>query len=196
MVLVLVLLTTVLVSAIGAAMVVLADIEVMSTSSQADGLESFYAADGAAEMVVDELAAMTDWSTLPGGGVLLAFSDGLTHPNTELAGTVDLGLLTARLQARTASHWGLDNPRWHLLAHASLRAWIPTFGTRPAPYIVCWIADDEADGDGNADVDANSVVRVRAMAIGRRESRRAVEVVIARTMTPGVVRLVSWREVG
>lgn len=196
MALAIVLLAMVLVSAIGAAMVALGDIEVMSTSSQADGLEAFYAADAAVEIVIDELAAMSDWSALPAGAALPAWSDGLTHPNTELAGPVDLAALTTRLQSRTGTHWGLDSPRWHLLAHASLRAVLPAVGPGPAPYIVCWIADDEADGDGNADFDANGVVRVRAMAIGRRDSRRAVDAVIARTTTPGVVRLLSWRDGG
>jgi len=71
-------------------------------------------------------------------------------------------------------------------------------------YVVVWVADDSDDLDGNAAVDANDIVMIRAEAFGPRGSKRAVEATIAReeamdATLPGVrrsdVRTIVWREV-
>jgi hypothetical protein len=55
-------------------------------------------------------------------------------------------------------------------------------------YVVVWISDDPADGDGDAQADTNGVLTVLAQAMGQQGSFRTVEVTIAKTDSTEIER--------
>jgi hypothetical protein len=72
-------------------------------------------------------------------------------------------------------------------------------GIRSRTYVAVWVADDPADVDGNALVDSNRVLLLRAEAYGpHRTARRLTATVgvpdgdLAGDLRP---RVLSWREV-
>lgn len=194
--LILVLVMTMAVMAIGAAMLTMADIEVVSESNHRDGLEALYAAEAALDATVAELSAAPDWTFVLSGAVSSRFVDATTRPVSAVAGPLDLVSLTASVQALSDARpwWGANQPRWKLFSWGAFDRLVPVSPAAPGPYLVVWVSDDEAESDGNSWSDQNGMVRVRAEAHGRRGSRRIVEAVVARTAQPGVVRLASWRE--
>ncbi len=195
--LVLVLLMTVLAAALAGATLVLTDLEVTTAGNQRDGAETLYAAEAALESALDELSRVPSWTPVLSGGVTSTFLDTTTRPSTMFGGVVDLVAMTTDVQRQTDARgsWGGDHPRWRLFASGPLSALAPVAGAALGTYLVVWVADDVAETDGNPLADGNGVVRVRAEALGRRGTRRAVEAVVARTTQFGVVKLVSWREV-
>jgi hypothetical protein len=63
-------------------------------------------------------------------------------------------------------------------------------------YVVLWITDDAADGDGDPLRDSNDTLVVRSEAFGLHGVRRRVEATLAREAVQRTeVRLISWREV-
>lgn len=183
-------------AALGTAMLWVADIEIASAASFRDGAETLHAVEGAMEAAIDELSTQPDWTGVLSGAVSSRFAQGTSHPVTRLAGSIDLAALTADLQAETDARavWGANNPQWRLFSHGSLEALVGA-ADLTGPYLAVWIADDEAESDGNPLVDSNGIVKIRAEARGRRRSRRMVEAVIAHAASAGIVRLVLWREV-
>lgn len=195
--LVLVLLAAAFALGIGLAAGILADSGTLGASSYRDGLEAFYAADAALETAQDELAQIPDWTAVLSGLVVSRLTDATRQPVAPLSGGLDLVAATALLQAQTdaTAAWGANNPRWRLYAWSPLSALWPAAGPTGLLYLAVWVADDVAETDGDPGTDSNGCVRVRAVAYGRRGSRRTVEAVVERVALTGVVRQVSWREV-
>jgi hypothetical protein len=76
--------------------------------------------------------------------------------------------LTANLQTRAGNPApGADRLHWSLFGAGPAASLAP--GGQPAfrVYLLAWIADDEADGDGNPTADTNRIVQIRAEARGR-----------------------------
>jgi hypothetical protein len=219
MILVASLLCTMLLTTLGSALLLTAMAETQTAASYDRGLEVLYAADGAAERALQDLAAIEDWSDALNGTVRSSFVDGTPGGSRTLAdGTaVDLTQMTntircgkgagctdAELDAITAERpWGRDNPRWELFAYGPLNALLPGAAIHSPAYVVVWIGDDAAEGDRqpgvdgapNADGSANAgagVVILLAHAYGYAGSRRMVELTVARA--PVGVRLLAWRE--
>jgi hypothetical protein len=194
--LVLVLLTGVLITALGVLVLRVVDVDTSAAAAARDGAVTEHAAEALLEYAIDELARMPDWSPVLGGLVGSRFRDASLQPVSPVAGRLDLVALTASLQAETNVRWaaGGNTPQWRLFASGPLESLAGTLGPPLGPYLMAWAADDEGDADGNPGIDANSTIRVSVEARGRRGSRRLFDAVIARTATPGVVRLVSWKE--
>jgi hypothetical protein len=194
--LIVVLLVSLLGAALGVAMLHVADAEVVGAAAQRDGAETLHAADLALEFSLDELSRVSDWTTALSGGSRSVFFDSTSQPVSAVAGPLDLTTMTAALQAETNVRLGSgpNVPRWRLFASGSLDQLTGSAGPPVGPYLVTWVADDEAETDGNSSIDANASIRVRSEARGRRGSRRIAEAVIARSVAPGVIRLVSWKE--
>lgn len=194
--LVMVLLISVLGVALGVIMLRVADVEVLGAAAQRDGAETLHAADALLEFAIDELARLPDWTPALSGIVRSSFLDSTSRPVSGVAGALDVTVMTSALQAETNARWALgpNAPRWRVFASGSLEQLAGSAGPTVGPYLVAWIADDEAETDGIPWVDANASIRVRTEARGRRGSRRLIEAVIARGAVAGVVRLVSWKE--
>jgi hypothetical protein len=197
---VLALLATMLLGALGAGLVSMTTTEVAIAGNYRDGSETGYAAEAAAEYLVGELQRAANWSDLLSGAATLTFTDGTLTPTLASNRTISLPVMTAGLQAESdaGASRGANDPRWRLVAYGPLDRL--TAGARPSPaYLAAWLADDPSDADGDPLRDTNDVVRVRARALGRAEASQDVELIVARDATSGAgragVRILSWRVV-
>jgi hypothetical protein len=191
-----VLVASVLLLAYGLSTSFMANTEVAIASADRAGREAVYAAEGAAQAAVAEIALLPSWDA-PLTGQTSAFHDGTMRPQADAtADPVDLTVRTATLQAAAdAAAVGSDRSEWHLFA------WGPASMLLPPPvsigplYLAVWVADDSGDGDGNPSADANGIVIVHAEAFGNRGLLRAVECVVSRPPAMGSrPATLSWRE--
>ena len=197
---VLALLATMLLGALGAGLVSVTNTEVAIAANYRDGSETGYAAEAAAEHLVGELQRSANWSDLLNGAASVTFRDSTLTPTLASNRTISLPVMTASLQAESdgAGYWGPNDPQWRLLAYGPLDRL--TGSSRPSPaYVAAWLADDPSETDGDPLRDTNDVVRVRARALGRGAASRDVELIVARDATSGAgragVRILSWRVV-
>lgn len=209
-----------LLTSLGTALVMAVMAETQIAASYDRSLEAAYAADGAAELAIQELAPVPDWTLALNGSVRSTFADGPPAGTRWLddGAVIDLTRLTnlvrcsqvaaacsdGDMDASTQNRpWGANNPRWALFAYGPLERLLPAGAIRSPVYVVVWIGDDPAERDdrpledGGANVDGSvnegaGSVMLLVHAYGRAGSRRMVEVTVART--PSGVRLVAWRE--
>ena len=196
--LVAVLLSTVLVSAIGAALTVTANTESAIVSSFRIDRELTYAAEAAVERAMQDVRVVTQWDALLAGMQTTTFLDQAMVPVLPTGGTLNLGALTAQLQAATnAQIAGPNAPHWQLIASGRL-ADIAGSGSIESPaYLVVWVADDVSDTDGNPAADSNDVLVIRGEAVGSGGRTRTLDVTVTRVGIPAGqpgLRVISWRE--
>jgi hypothetical protein len=194
--LVVVLLLGVLLAALGTSAAVLADVETLVASNHRDSLVVRHAAEGAADVVVQELAQAVDWTPALSGSVSSVLAGTFVLPRSSGGAVVDAPTLTSTLQQVTygGGAWGADTPRWRLFAHGIPGVDLPFPGLSDQVYVLVWVSDDIAESDADPWIDTNDTVVVRARASGPRRSQCDVQLVITRT-SPGVVRRVSSRVV-
>lgn len=208
-----------LLTSLGTALVMAVMAETQIAASYDRALDAAYAADGAAELAMQELAGIPDWTLALDGSVPSSFADGppagtrwlddgVALDLTRLSNLVRCARPTAcsdgDLDAGTQDRpWGANNPRWALFAYGPLERLLPAGAIRSPAYVVVWIGDDPAEGDGrpledggpNIDGSVNDgagTVMLLVHAYGRAGSRRMVEVTVSRA--PSGVRLLAWRE--
>ena len=194
--LVIALMATMLMAALGAALVLATSSETIVANNYVNSQEGVYAADAALERVMDDLLTVSDWNGLLSGGVQSTFIDGApSGPRTMSDGsTIDLTQTTNMancFKATTCSSsdmdlvtterpWGANNPRWRLYAFGRLADILPT-GTINSPYyLVVFVGDDPSETDGDplhdgADPAVNpgsGVLALRAEAFGGRARTR------------------------
>jgi hypothetical protein len=207
-----------LMGALGSALIVVSMTETRIAANYDAGAGALHAAEGVADLVVEELAVAPDWTPALAGLASSRLTDG-AHGGTRTlpdGRTLDLAAATSLLRcghstacndsdmndATSERPWGANNPRWQLYAHGRLSELVPESGAA-GPYVVAWVGDDasEEDGDPLSDGEPGSpghgVVRIVAHAYGRDGTRRALEMTIERIdrTGPSRVRLVAWREV-
>jgi hypothetical protein len=211
--LVIALMSMLLLTALGAAVVMVSNTEVKIASNYRNSQEALYAADAAAERVVQDLLMIPRWNEILGGSAKAggsgsalgasAFVDGSAIGTKILPGGGRIVLCcgtgnlsaTGQLQAETdtANLWGANNPVWQLVAWGPLHDMLPNVIESPM-YVAVWIADDPADGptpdaaDGNPLADTNGTLTVRAEAYGPSGTRKVVEVTVARTASTEIER--------
>jgi hypothetical protein len=193
--LVLVLILTAMLAAAGSSVMLMTDVDVMAAANQRDSAEATYAAESVAEYGVHILATLPDWNRVLQGSAGLIMSGVSTLPPAAGGGPVDLAAQTTDVQRTSygSGVWGADTPRWRVFGHGIPGRDLPVADMSSDVYAFVWVSDDVTEEDGLADVDGNEMVVVRARAIGRRGSRCDVQVVLARTATPGIVRRISSR---
>jgi hypothetical protein len=195
------LILTVACAAIGLGLLSIATEDQLLSANQRTGLEALYAADALAVRARADLAALPDWTTLPGGVGQSAFADTTLTPAAPWGGVFDLAAATAALQHDTVSSSlaGANTPIWRLFASGTLgQLSAVDLGGRDL-YLSAWIADDGAEQDGEPAVDTNGVVLLRVQASGGGGLRRAVQLTLAR-QPPAAgeaqpTRVLAWREV-
>lgn len=169
---------TMLAAALAGGLALSSRVERQIAAAHRRALAAGYAAESAASRVVTALAGVTDWDAVPG-----AFTMGDTVPSPEAA--VWAATRTAVLNGSLAARYplGPDTPMWRVVALHEVAGHLA----------VVWVADDPADTDGQAGVDSNGRIMVRAEARGVAGAARTVEVHLQRD---GVVtRRLSWREI-
>jgi hypothetical protein len=196
---------TLLMMALGTALILMTTTEVKIARNYGSSLESLYAADAAAERAVDELASIADWNSLLAGASTSAFVDGPPTGTRTLAdgSNLELGEVpnmancgkaaacsAADMDAVTTERpWGPNNPRWQLFAYDKLNDMTPN-GTINSPfYVTVMVGDDPSENDNDPLHDGVStnpgagVLCLRAEAWGPRGSHKAIELTVARAGT-------------
>lgn len=191
----LVMVVSMLVVAVGMSLLLVMDVEATTAGHQRDDAEVRYVADAGLDHVIQELAVMADWTIVLAGPAQSSHVGPLVRPAAAGGAPIDAAEVTADVQraAYGGAGWGADTPRWRLFAYGSARQLLAGTETADRVYVLVWVSDDVADGDGDPEADDNGTVVVRARAVGVRGARCDVQAVIARTPVPGVVRRVSWR---
>jgi hypothetical protein len=204
--LLLALVLTMFVTAIGLGVITLTDTEMTVTQNFRAGQETLGAADAALERAFVDLAELPSWIALPSGTLRSTFFASSLTPTVMSHGVVDVDRMTRDLQARTtaSARWGANNPVWHLFAHGAVSALAPG-AIRSSAYLLVWVADDPAETDNDPAVDTNGVVSVVAQALGPTGTARAIAATVAgpgfvsRSLTSVVSslgpRILSWREI-
>ena len=188
------LLSTVLLTALGAAVVLVSRTETAIAANYRSSQEALYAADAAVERVMQDLLLIPRWNDVLAGTVQSGFIDGAMSSQKTLptGGKVTLccgaGSATGELQALTdtADDWGTNNPKWALFAWGPLSDILDNNAIDSRMYVMVWVADDPADGtggipDGNPLLDANGTLTLHAEALGPGGTRKVIEVTVART---------------
>jgi hypothetical protein len=166
--------TMLIVSALGAAVVLTTMTESLIGAGFRAAQQSVYGAEAAGEWMVGELGApAADWPLIAGGTTRSTFVDGPPSGIRTLSdGTaVDLG-------AVAAEHAG-----WHTYAYGRLDDLLPVAARGTGFYVVILTSPDGSAPDR---------VRIRALAYGPRGARAGVDMAALRR--PGGVRVDSWLE--
>ena len=200
-----------LMSALGAALILTTSSETIIAGNFRDGGEALYAADAALERSIDDLLTVADWNELLTGSARSAFIDGPPGGSRTLrdGSTIELSQAlskancqkltpcsVAEMNAVTAERpWGWNNPRWQLYAYNHVSELLPTNSINSSYYVVVMIADDPSENDGNPLQDGASqsnpgmgVIAMRAEAFGPKGAHKIVELTIARTDTTELER--------
>ena len=191
-----VLLASVLLLGYGLATSFMASTELAIASSDRAGREAVYAADGALQAALAELAG--GWDGVLDGSRTSGFRDGTVTPVIDGTGRViDLAARTTVLQAGSdAAPAGADRVQWRLFAWGPASMLLPPPASIGPFYLAVWFADDSGDGDGDPSVDGNGIVIAHAEAYGAGGLLRAVECVVSRTPTTGSRPVIlSWQDV-
>lgn len=220
--LILVILVTSFLSAIGLGLALIVLMDRLATGNLRGSVAMLYAADAAIELTARDLAHLPDWNLALSGTVRSLFSDGeaigvhripgggevdLTAATNQLNCGRDSDCTVDQMQSTTRERpWGANNARWQLYAYGPLGN-IVQFA-RPTPcYLAVWLADDGREEDADPLTDAgedspgHGVLRVRAEAYGPQGTRRAIEAELVRGCLVGEgpgcamgIRVQSWRE--
>lgn len=219
--LILVLLVTSFLSAVGLGLAVVVFMDRLATGNEKGSIALLHAADAGIELAAHYLAR-ADWDAVLAGTEQASFSDGAPTGVRAIPGggavnlaaetnAINCGKATlctaAQMDANTDERpWGANNARWRLYAFGPLENLSEV--ARPAPcYLAVWIADDSGEADGDPTIDGDEegrgVLRVRAAAFGPVGARHAIEAELARVCftadgaevcQPGI-RVQSWQEV-
>jgi hypothetical protein len=194
--LIIALMSMMLLTALAAGLVMVTNTESRISANYRNAQEALYAADGAAERVVEELLLIPRWNDILAGGVQSAFIDGGSTGVKEIPGGGSVTLccgtnsITGQLQADTdgVGYWGPNNPQWRLFAWGPLSDMLPNNAIDSPMYVAVWIADDPAETDNNPVADGNGTLNLHAEAYGPGGTRKVIEVTVARTSSTEIER--------
>jgi len=186
--LIIALMSMTLLTALGAAVVMVSRTETAIASNYRTSQEALYAADAAVERVVQDLLMVPRWNDILAGNSQSSFNDGAMTAAKDLPGggrivlCCGAGTATGELQAETdtANMWGPNNPQWRLFAWGPISRLLDTTPIDSSMYVAVWVADDPADGptsaatDGNPLLDANGTLTLRAEALGPGGTRKVI----------------------
>ena len=195
--LIIALLSMMLLTALGLALVMTTSTETLISANFREGGEAMYAADAGVERVMQDLLTVPDWNRIIAGQVQSSFTDGAAIGARTLpdGSKINLAAATSMLNCnKTAAcspgemdawsperPWTANNPRWQLYAYAPLGDIIETDTVLSPMYVAVWIADDPGEVDGNPASDGNGILFMRAQAFGPGGTTSVVEVTLART---------------
>ena len=190
--LIIALLAMMLLTALGAATIMVSRTETAIANNYRNSQEALYAADAAVERVIQDLLMVPRWNDILGGTVQSGIIDGAETAQKALpgGGRITLTSATTQLQAATdaADLWGANNPRWRLYAWGPLSELLPDETLDSPMYVAVWVADDPAETDDDPLADVNGTLTLHAEALGPGGTRKVIEVTVARTSSTEIER--------
>jgi hypothetical protein len=188
--LIIALFAAVVLSGLGIGLLMLTNTEGAIASNYRAGNQTLYAADAAVERVLADILMTPNWNEILSGATKSGFVDDTLTPTLPSNQLINLTALTAEIQAASdaTATFGPNNPQWKLFAYGRLSEMAAANMINTDEYVVVWISDDPADGDGDAQADTNGVLTVLAQAMGQQGSFRTVEVTIAKTDSTEIER--------
>jgi hypothetical protein len=187
--LIIALMAMMLLTALGAGVVMVSNTETMIASNYRNAQEALYSADAAAERVVQDLLLVPRWNDILSGAERASFADGARDGQKTVPGgsmvTLCCGTSSAtgqlQLETDTANLWGANNPRWSLFSWGPVADMLPQGEIDSPMYVAVWVADDPYEDDSDPLADQNGTLMLRAEAYGPSGTRKVVEVTVART---------------
>jgi hypothetical protein len=209
--LVVALMATLLLSALGLALVMTTTTESMITGNFTGSQEALYAADAAIERTIQDVLTVPDWNSMLTGAARSAFVDGAPNGTRTLTDGSILDLTEATNMANCGKiatcsvtdmnvvteerPWGQNNPRWQLFGYGPVNQLLPTGTLNSNMYLIVWVADDPSDNDNDPTKDGNAatnpgtgVITLRAEAFGPGGAHKAIEVTLSRTDSTEIER--------
>jgi hypothetical protein len=189
--LIVVLLATMLLTALAMTMIMVTSGETLVTANYRNGQEAIYAADAAVERVVQDLLTVAQWNDLlrSTGNLQSSFAEGPTLVTMADGSTLDLTKEQTRIQAETnaINLWGANNPSWRLYAYGPIADLLPDTIQSPV-FVGVWVGDDPSEIDGNPTLDGNGVLTLHAEAWSTGGAHKVIEVTVARTSSTEIER--------
>jgi hypothetical protein len=187
------LIMTMFLSAVGGALILLASTETRIASGEERRAEAGGIAEVLLERVFQDLLLAPDWTAVLSSGAGASFQETGAPPLPVRAEVRDLAALTLNLQreADDSNRWGPDGPRWRLYAFGPAERLFAGPTPAAAVYVIAWVADDPGEGDGNPVADRNETVQVRAEAFGPLRTRQTILATVRRKS--GMLQVISWR---
>lgn len=189
---------------LGLALALTASGESTLAARDRDARAALYAARAAAALGAAELRLQPSWNGVLRTGVNPELSsvparvvDPSVTPTAPWGAPLDLRALTTQLQTETDAGGGAGDPiAWRLFAYGPIGRLVPA-GPWTRFYLLVWVSDDRADGDGNPSADINGSILIHAEALGADGVRAIVDATIQRVAQeggqPDLVRLLTVR---
>ena len=171
--------------------------ETAVVASYRRGIETFYAADAAAEFAVRDLARAPDWDAVVDGDAWSTFVDGAPGGTRRVgAATIDLTQATAEVGPMVAARSDHALVGLQLYAYGPFGDLAPSAADLPPMYLCVWVAEFADDED---EPPAERVLHVIARAYGSTGGQRSVVVTVARPADSdgdgdSPLELRSWEE--
>jgi hypothetical protein len=180
-------------SALALTVALLAAIDTGIDAAARGRTETQVVAEAGVAMLIARLAAEPDWSAVLAGDIPPHRLSPAVPPSVASWGPLDPIELTTRLQRESDAHsrWPGNDPVWRLYQHGRLADVLAQRPLADSPYVVVWVADDEADADGDPRRDANHLLEARVDAFGTGRAHHVVLVTLRRR--PHGVEQSSWR---
>ena len=191
-----------LLAAIGLALAALGTVETVIASNQRAGSQLAYAADAAADGVLADLLTLANWSDALNGVASSSLRGHAVPPVGPGEPPVTLVQLTAAVQSEfdAQGSWGANHPQWRLFGHGWLTEFAPMATVDSDEFIATFVADDVAENDGNVLVDSNRRIQINARAMSARGIHRSIVMTVEQTSSvtstgvPGV-RVLTRKEI-
>ena len=168
-------------TALGAALVLMTSTETIIAGNFRNGRQAFYAAEAAAEVAVADLRSSANWIGIVEGVERSRFIDGVPAGRRAFPTDVPVdpsAVLNLANCNAPAPCGGV--PRWQLFAYGPLRDLLAPGASDSPFYVVALVA-------GGQTASGEPLVTIRAEAFGPRGSHQAVEVMVSRTSAGQVV---------
>ena len=197
-----VLLASSLLAALGLALAALGSVETVIASNQRAGSQLAYAAEAAADAVLVDLLTIANWSDTLSGVASSSLHGHSVPPVGPGEPPMTLAQLTLAVQSEfdAQGSWGANHPQWRLFGHGWLSELAPMATVDSDEFIAVFVADDMAENDGNPLVDSNRRVQIAATAMTARGSHRSIAMTVEQTSSvtstgiPGV-RVLTRKEI-
>ena len=181
--LIIALLATILLTALGVALVMYSNTETIITSNYRNAQQTLYAADAGVESTMQDLLLEADWNRVLSGAEHSGFFDGNTSVTLADGSTLNTETIRQEVQAQTARlhYWGQNDPVWNWYARGPAGDLMPNGGLNSDVYLLVFVGDDPSETDGDPARDTNGVLTLHVEAFGPGGSRKALEVTVTRT---------------